>query len=247
MQPEQSIQPLNVAGATLLVQVLLLSFLGIGGRIFRARWSTSVHDRLDQLSLDSLPPLPMRTTPLTFLALSSFTLLLLSEDLYVVWSPLFQGLGISTIKTSTAIFLVYVLNLWAIGYLMFRTGGSASSPFLSALFTVPALAIFLRMPPWAFITIAILATLVYLALLAPGLDRKQPSQAPAAFMNVACLLLAMLTGYVTRPVAINELPPSKPTAQEGTVKAPIPRQAESEALLLRRLTPTASTPPPYWH
>ena len=205
MLPDQSIQPLNVAGATLLVQVLLVSILGIGGRIFQARWSYPAHDRLDRLKLDSLPPLPMRTTPLTFLALSTFTLLLLSEDLYAVWSPLFQGLGISTIKTSTAIVLVYGLNLWAIGYLMLRTGGSSSSPFLTALFTVPALAIFLRMPPWAFITIASLAALIYLALLTPGLERRQPSQAPAAFMNIACLVLAMLTGYVTRPVAINEL------------------------------------------
>ena len=204
MQPEQSIQPINVAGATLLVQVLLVSILGIGGRIFRARWGMG-EGRMERHAIEDYPPLPMRTTPLTFLALSTFTLLLLSEDLYGVWSPLFQGLGISTIRTSTAILLVYILNLWAIAYLILRTGGSSSSQFLTALFTVPALAIFLRMPPWAFITIAILATLIYLVLMLPIFCRKQPSQAPAAFMNIACLVLAMLTGYVTRPVPINEL------------------------------------------
>lgn len=222
MQPEQSIQPINVAGATLLVQVLLVSILGTGGRIFQARWAPGQDrlDRLDRLSLDEFPPLPLRTTPLTFLALSTFTLLLLSEDLYAVWSPLFQGLGISTIKTSTAILMVYVLNLWAIAYLMLRTGGSASSPFLTALFTVPALAIFLRMPPWAFITIAVLAAVIYLALLAPGIGRKQPSQAPAAFMNIACLVLALLTGYVTRPVPINELTAPKQMQQLSGPVAP---------------------------
>jgi len=204
MQPEQSIQPINVAGATLLVQVLLVSVLGIGGRIYRSRWNTT--DRpFSSLSESVLPPLPLRSTPLTFLALSTFTLLLLSEDLYSVWSPLFQGLGISTFKTSTSILLVYILNLWAIAYLILRTGGSSSSPFLSALFTIPALAIFLRMPPWAFITIAVLAGLIYLVLLPADTDRRQPSQAPSAFMNIACLTLAMLTGYVTRPVPITEL------------------------------------------
>jgi hypothetical protein len=218
MQPEQSIQPLNVAGATLLVQVLLVSILGIGGRIFQGRW-TMENRTIGRASIEDFPPLPLRTTPLTFLALSTFTLLLLSEDLYSVWSPLFHGLGISTIKTSTAILLVYVLNLWAVGYLVLRTGGSTSSPFLSALFTLPALAIFLRMPPWAFITVAVLTAIVYLVLLAPISGTRQPSQAPAAFMNIACLVLAMLTGYVTRPVPITEL---RPTPAFGVVAPPPP-------------------------
>lgn len=217
MNPDQSIQPINVAGATLIVQVLLLAILGTAGRLYRtSRWGLAPVRSGD---LADLPPGPLRTTPLTFLALASFTLLLLSDDLYEIWSPLFQGLGITTLQSSTSIFLVYLLNLWAIGYLIIQTGGSRSSPFVSALFTVPALAIFLRMPPWAFITIALLAALVYLVLLAPALARSQPSQAPTAFLNIACLVLAMLTGYVTRPVPITELKPAK-AAVRGAPVAP---------------------------
>ncbi|PZO14027.1 MAG: hypothetical protein DCE87_11980 [Betaproteobacteria bacterium] len=203
MTPEQSIQPINVAAATLLVQVLFLAILGTAGRLHRARrWS------LRSISYEDNGDMShglIRTTPITFLTLASFTLLLLSDDLYGIWSPLFQGVGISTIQSSTAIFLVYLLNLWAVGFLIFETGGSRSSPFVSALFTIPALTIFLRMPPWAFITIAVLSVLIYLFLLAPGISRTQPSQAPTAFMNIACLVLAMLTGYVTRPVPITEM------------------------------------------
>ncbi len=202
MPPEQSIQPLNVAAATLLVQVLLLTILGTGGRLYRARLWNVPPGHYDG------PPGALRTTPLTFLTLVSFTLLLLTDDLYGIWSPLFHGVGISTFTSSTAILLVYLLNLWAVGYLMFKTGGSRSSPFTSVLFTVPALAIFLRMPPWAFMTIAVFSGLIYLVLLAPHLSRTQPSQAPAAFLNIACLVLAMLTGYVTRPVPITEMKPA---------------------------------------
>lgn len=203
MSPEQSIQPLNVAAATLLVQVLLLAILGTAGRLYRARLNGIPPATTSNLY--ELPPGLLRTTPLTFLALSSFTLLLLTDDLYGIWSPLFQGVGITTFKSSTAILLVYLLNLWAIGYLMFQTGGSQSSPFTSALFTIPALAIFLRMPPWAFMTVALFSGLIYLVLLALPFGRPQPSRAPTAFLNIACLALAMLTGYVTRPVPITEM------------------------------------------
>lgn len=209
MQPEASIQPINVVGATLLVQLLLISILGVGGRMLQSRRTNGL-DRLEILAIEQQPATVLKSTPLTFLVISSFTFLLLSEDLYGLWSPLFPGLEIRVVvKTSTAIFVVYLLNLLAIAQMMYSTGGSSSSPFLSALFTIPALAIFLRLPPWAFITIAVLSAVIYAVLLAPGLERKQASQSSAAFMNLSCLALAMLTGYVTRPVDIIELDATK--------------------------------------
>jgi hypothetical protein len=133
-------------------------------------------------------------------------LLLISDELYSIWSPLFQGVVINTISARTAIFLVFVLNLGFVCYLVAVTGGSRTSPFLSALFTVPALAIFLRLPPSSFLTFAALAAVIYLLLFTPEMERQQPSQTPAAFMNLACLFLSIFTGYITRPVPINELP-----------------------------------------
>ena len=203
MIAEQSIQSINVVVATLLVQVLFLAILGITGRLYRARRRSMLPINFGDIG--NLSPDLLRIAPITFLALASFTLLLLSDDLCVIWGPLFQGVEISTLRSSTAIFFVYLLNTWAVGFLMFQTGGSHSSPFVSALFTVPALAIFLRMPPWAFITIAVLSALIYLLLLAPRIARTQPSQAPSAFANIACLALAMLTGYVTRPTPVTEM------------------------------------------
>lgn len=215
MVPEQSIQPLNVAAATLLIELLLITLLAITSSLFRGgRWEPTRMSRLG-------PDLPaerhtagalLRRSPTLFVALASFAALLISDELYSIWSPIFQGVGINTISAATAIGTVFFLNLFLVGYLVYATGGSRTSPFLSALFTIPALAIFLRLPPSMFITFAVVASLIYLALLVPGLERVQSSQSAAAFMNISCLLLSMFTGYITRPVAINDLKAAVPLA-----------------------------------
>lgn len=161
-----------------------------------------------------LPSNQLRRSPTLFVALGSFLVLLLSDDLYSIWSPIFQGVGINTITSTTAIGIVFVFDLALVAYLIGVSGGSRSSPFLSSLFTLPALAIFLRLPPNMFLTYAGIATAIYLMLLLPNLDKAQPGQRAAAFMNIACLLLSMVTGYITRPVPITDL---KPNAQNGQV------------------------------
>jgi hypothetical protein len=202
MTPEPSIHPINVAGAALLVQFLLLLILGVGIHLYQESPRPNIVGGKQDRRRGVLVPLMFLT----------FALLLFTEDFNALWSPLFPGVMLGTITTVLALFTAYVLNLLAIGYLIFHTGGASSSPFLSALFTVPALAIFLRMPAWAFIAMAVLAVLIYGFLL--SVERRfsfvpkyeSPSQTPVAFINVACLALAMLTGFVTRPVAITELP-----------------------------------------
>ena len=216
MTPEQSIQPLNVAAATLLIQLMFVGILGVTSTLYQARrWGMSPVSALDERML---PPSQLRRSPTTLLALGSFALLLISDELYSIWSPLFQGVGINTMSARTAIFLVFALNLSVVGYLIAVTGGSRNSPFLSALFTLPALAIFLRLPPSSFLTFSGMAGLIYIVLLAPGIERQQPSQKPAAFMNLACLFLSIFTGYITRPVPINELP--TPTTRASPPSVP---------------------------
>ncbi len=220
MSTEQSIQPLNVAAATLLIQLMFVAILGVTSTLYQSRrWAMS--------PVSVLPPSQLRRSPTTLLALGSFALLLISDELYSIWSPLFQGVGINTMSARTAIFLVFGLNLGVVGYLIAVTGGSRTSPFLSALFTLPALAIFLRLPPSSFLTFAVMAGVIYVLLLTPGMERQQPSQKPAAFMNLACLFLSIFTGYITRPVPINELPTSAAqavTPNGPTVAAPASSQ-----------------------
>ena len=149
MLADQSIHPLNVAAATLLVQLILISLLGITSSLCQ----TQSWERADLRILGGRfsPGGRLRRSPTLFVALASFAILLISDDLYSIWSPFFRGVGINTMSTSTAISTLFVLDLLLVGYLIFSTGGSRSSPFLSALFTIPSLAIFLRLPPSMFI------------------------------------------------------------------------------------------------
>lgn len=222
MAPEQSIQPLNVAAATLLVELLLITLLAITSSLLRGRRWDPVKEHIEGGLL--------RRSPTLFVALASFAVLLISDELYSIWSPIFQGVGINTISAAAAIGTVFILNLFLVGYLIFATGGSRTSPFLSALFTIPALAIFLRLPPSMFITYAVIASLVYLLLLAPNLERVQSNQSAAAFMNISCLLLSMFTGYITRPVPINELKATAPRpAASALLSGNGPAQSQNPA------------------
>ena len=231
MAPEQSIQPLNVAAATLLIELLLITLLAITSSLFRgSRWEQPRSSLLGPSLLpagEHIAGAPLRRSPTLFVALASFAALLISDELYSIWSPIFQGIGINTISAASAIGTVFILNLFLVGYLVYATGGSRTSPFLSALFTIPALAIFLRLPPGMFITFAVVACVIYLALLVPGLERVQSSQSAAAFMNISCLLLSMFTGYITRPVAINDL---KAVAPRPAITAPASAASVPSAL-----------------
>jgi hypothetical protein len=224
VQPEQSIQPLNVAAATLLVQLLLITLLAITASLYRGVKPNGAGTRFLGDSIHG--QVQLRRSPTLFVALASFAALLISDELYSIWSPIFQGVGINTISASSAIATVFVMDLLLIAYLVATTGGSQSSPFLPALFTVPALGIFLRLPPSMFVSFAILAAIIYVVLLIQQPEHTQASQFPSAFMAIACLFLSMFTGYITRPVPINEL--QKPKATHSVrAPAPIPSQPGS--------------------
>ncbi len=218
MSPEQSIQPLNVAAATLLVQLILIALLAITSSLCRTQnWEAS---EMRILGGRFSPGSKLYRSPTLFVALATFAVLLISDDLYSIWSPIFQGVGINTMSTFTAISVVFILDLLLVGYLISVTGGSRSSPFLPALFTVPPLAIFLRLPPSMFFSYAAVATVIYLVLFSLRSDDPRPGQMAGAFLSIACLLLSMFTGYITRPVPINELSKAPSSRTTNTLNAP---------------------------
>ena len=219
MTAQQSIQPLNIAAATLLIQVILLTLIGIATSIYTAR--VLVPDESYRTTGQRyLTGGVIRRSPTLFVTLFSIAVLLISDELYLTWSPIFQGVGINTISTATAINLVFGLDLILVGYLIYATGGSRKSPFVATLMTIPALAIFLRLSPGVFITYAVIAALIYLLFLAPIRELGQPTIGAVAFMNIACLLLSMFTGYITRPVSISELKPLEAPAHQQDKQAP---------------------------
>ena len=87
------------------------------------------------------------------------------------------------------------------------TGGSENSSCTSMLLTIPALAIFLRLSASTFIALAIFSALMYVVLLYPFRDSdiKVKGVPAKAFMNVYCLALSMVTGYITKPIPIVDM------------------------------------------
>lgn len=219
MTTQQSIQPLNIAAATLLIQVILVTLIGITTSIYTTR--VLVPDETYRVNGQKyLLGGVLRRSPTLFVTLFSIAVLLISDELYLTWSPIFQGVGINTISTTTAINLVFGLDLVLVGYLIYSTGGSRKSPFVAALLTIPALAIFLRLPPSLFIAYAVIAAVIYIIFVAPIRELGQPTIAAVTFMNIACLLLTMFTGYITRPVSISDLKPSTLPAPQHEDRIP---------------------------
>lgn len=205
----ESVQPLNVAGAMLLVQIILLALMAVTVSLCDRSTSGRMDDSLGWRDRGTGARSPSLAWLVLVLALISITVLVCSADVSKLWGPLFDGVGINVISTAGAMNTVFGVDIVFVAILMAYTGRSADSPFTGCLFTLPALAIFLRATPWAFLTFAVISGLLYLALSAEvdsDLATKKRSLAGASrFMNIACLALSMLTGYITRPVPIDQL------------------------------------------
>lgn len=217
MTPQQSIQPLNIAAATLLFQLLFIAIVAIATSLSEPRKSYAA-ERDERIS----------KMPILITALIGFATLLISEDFYSIWRPIFGSGSINTISANLSIVATFVCDTLLVIYLIACTGGSRSSPFVGMLFMLPALAIFLRLPPVQFIALAVLSSIAYLALLtqqtgsdndSPPFGRlfRKPGISAVAFINIACLCLSIFTGYITRPTAITELSSAAP---EPTLNAP---------------------------
>lgn len=195
-----TMKPVNVAGGTIVVQVCLLTIIALG--IALERDSESSDNRRCSLK--------QRAYGLTVvLAILSIIAVALSTDFYQVWSPLLGDVGIPTLNRSHAFVVVFMLDIIAVICLIEWSGGSRSSPFTSMLFLIPALAIFLREPPVKFLIYAGVVSVYYFFTCMERGRYKMPlgwaidsSLQSHRVVNLGCLGLAMLTGYITRPVAL---------------------------------------------
>ena len=195
------IEPINVAGATFLVQFCILAIMIIG--IYMANSALDAIDTSKHIGHNKNNLAPIRLTSVLMGFLLTFPALFISESFFKIWGPLFQGIGISTISTHAAVFFVFIVNLIIITYLIWLSGGVQSSPFTAVLFMLPALAIFLRLQSYVFIICTVYAALAYLIILYLHEDRARLKGRHAnAVVNTLCLVLTALIGFITRPVPI---------------------------------------------
>ena len=207
----RDIQPLNVAGAALLMQVLFMVIVAATSYMYKSAPLATAFPRHDHVSAAA-----RRLLLILSVALASIAAILISDQFSAVWEPLFNGATIDTVSMAWSLNTMFVLDLLLIGYLVKGSGGSQRSPFSAALFTIPSLGIFLRTPPASFMSYAAISGAIYVLLLfgrgdevaMDDLLRAQQAhlgKRAAAFMTIACLTLAMLTGYITRPIPVRGL------------------------------------------
>lgn len=194
------IEPLNIAGATFLLQFCILAVLMIGITMLNsARSAIDISNQIDRKK--SAPPIPLTSIGWCFIL--TFPALLLSESFSYVWGPLFQGIRLPTFGTHAAVFFVFIVNLIVVTYLIFVSGGVQDSPFTAVLFMLPALAIFLRLQAYVFLFCAAYAALAYLLVLYwCNSELRLSAKHANAVVNSLCLGLTALIGFVTRPVPI---------------------------------------------
>lgn len=193
----ETIKPASVAGAAILMQVLLLViiFLGVGWYRENRHDDRSIKATAFALGL--------------VLAILTISTLGISEDYYKIWGAMMGDLQLPTIGRSTAMMCVFVFDILATIILIVLTGGTRASPFTAVLFLIPSLAIFLRESPSKFLTYTAIVGLYYwLSCRASYSDPTRLSYgiddgvAAHRIVNIGCLILATLTGYITRPVPI---------------------------------------------
>lgn len=201
--------PVGLVGATLLVQLGILFLIFLTNRVLPFGGAVPIQTKCDKAVL--------------VLSLVTVSCVIFSDDLYKLSAPMFGDLvPISGISRGTTFAVLFVADLVVVFRLIHVTGGSKSSPFTTLLFLIPTLAIFLREPPSRFLIYGLVAGFLYLFGLVVerrgrheiyiGSSRSQSvneeyalikTDTPAhAMINMGCLLIGLVTGYVTRPIPI---------------------------------------------
>jgi hypothetical protein len=198
------IQPVNVSGAILVVQLCLIVIFFFGTAVNFENRARSNRVKLYGATI--------------LLAIFSILAVAMSADFYAIWAPILGDVTLPTIARSNAFAWVFTLDIVVTMVLVAWTGGTLESPFTAVLFLIPALAIFLRETPTKFFLYATLVGVYY--YLSVGFDMRKRATyesldpfttysrfgntavAAHRFVNLGCLALATVIGYITRPIAL---------------------------------------------
>lgn len=202
------LQPIGLIGATLVIQLCLLILLFITNRMLPERGHIHLRSRCDRATLS--------------LALITLACMVVSEEMFQTWAPILGDLSPkSGLSRSGTYLLLFLADLGIAFWLISLTGGSKHSPFTGVLLLVPSLAIFLREPAWRFIMYSLFAAGLYSiglimsrrpvesidvlrgeSYLGPNYSSIRTDTPAHATINIGCLFIATVTGYITRPVPI---------------------------------------------
>ncbi len=193
----EAITPINIIGAAIVTQLSLMFIMLSGIVCFEHNLGSRVSD-IASASKGLI----------LFVTIISIGGLVFTKEFSTVWQPLFSY-ELSTLLTwSKAIHLMFIMDIICVSFLVLGTGGSRDSAFSSIYFILPALAIFLRESTAAIILYTVLVSIMFILNidLAEAIfgvridtDEKEASSSAYLFVSLACLALATIIGYITRP------------------------------------------------
>jgi hypothetical protein len=203
--PTKAINPINIAAAALLTQVLIVVTLTLGNWLLGGRQ----HKRLIRLNIKD-DPLRMRIISLPAIiiiaTLLTIGVLLISDELVTTWRPLIGSDSfLIGLQTSTAISIMFYVDILTVSYLVLRTEGSRRSPFSPVFFILPSLAIFLRQPLTQLILYTSFVLILFTLLMFCGRlrDSEQLDASIARsywIVSAFCFVVTTLLAIITRPV-----------------------------------------------
>lgn len=199
------IRPINIVAAALVTQTLIVFTWSIGttllgGRSYRRLIRINLKDDPLKIYVMRFPPVIIIVTIITFAAL------LATDEFVNIWKPLLISLNFSSsLETSTAISVMFFIDIFVAAYFVWRTEGTRKSPFSPLFFFLPTLAMFLRQPLRQVLTYLVLVLLFFTVLM--FCERLRDSAELDSYIarsywavSFLCFLVASFLAVLTRPV-----------------------------------------------
>jgi hypothetical protein len=192
----ENVGPASITAAALVMQFCLSVIISAG-----AFWIRQQEKKVFRFYQDP-PNIGRYAWILQVFALTTIGLIVFSDQFSSFWRPLSGDVSFSVFGWTKVLLTVFVLDILCSALLVHLTGGSFKSPFTPVYFILPAMAFFLREPPRRAVAYTLLITIFFgLGFLAPK-RRPEEDVSPLgayAFVSLACLILSVVIGYLTRP------------------------------------------------
>jgi hypothetical protein len=198
---DMNVTPGNIVAAAFVMQFSIFLMITVTMAILPSRTRGASILRDDELTGVGSPRVFWIVLALF---LSTLFFLLVSDAFTLIWGPMYGVIGSSVMTWSTSLFLVFGLDYALIGALCWQTG-SARSPFVSLIVSLPALSIFLhesisRVMAYTIISCALMAIFTILLSKASGRDADMRWRFAQVVMIACTLLFTTWIGLITRPV-----------------------------------------------
>lgn len=115
----QGLQPVNVTGAIIVVQLCLIIIISLGIVLNFEKMERSNKQRSYGATV--------------LLAIFSLLAIAMSADFYAIWSPILGDVSLPTIARSNAFAWVFTIDIIVIIMLVIWTGGHVSKPFYGCI------------------------------------------------------------------------------------------------------------------